>query len=101
MSIGGGCSAEILASRIDDNSRLMSSTRAAAESPGGRSDQSFKVMKACAVFMPWPRKLKPVRNTTLSMPERFFRYSSTFSIAPSVRANDESDGVCTSVVMKP
>ncbi|MGY4342706.1 histidinol dehydrogenase [Bradyrhizobium sp. LM2.9] len=87
MSIGGGCSAAIFASRIDDDrSRLMSVTIAAAESFGPRSDQSFRVMKACAVFMPWPEKLKPVRKVTLSTPGRSARYFSTFSITASVRA---------------
>ncbi len=64
----------------------MSATIAAAESFGPRSDQSFSVMKACAVFMPWPRKLKPVRNVTFSTPARCARYFSTFSTAASVRA---------------
>ena len=86
MSIGGGCSAEIRASRIDDRSRLMSLTMDAAESFGPRADQSFSVMKACAVLMPWPRKLKPVRNVTFSTPARLARYCSTFSTAASVRA---------------
>ena len=48
----------------------MSATIAAAESFGPRSDQSFSVMKACAVFMPWPEKLKPVRKVTWSTPGR-------------------------------
>lgn len=86
MSIGGGCSAEIFASRIEDRSRLMSETIAAARSFGPRSDQSFSVMKACAVFMPWPEKLKPVRKVTSFTPGRCARYFSTFSITASVRA---------------
>src|SRR5262245_36320593 len=65
--MGGGCSAEILASLTLAKLLLMSATTASAESPGPRSDQSFSVMKACAVFCPWPRKLKPVRNVTVSM----------------------------------
>src|SRR4029077_8159546 len=86
LSIGGGCSAEIFASRIDDDrSRLMSWTIAAADSLGPRSDQSFSVIKACAVFIPWPEKLKPVRKVTLSTPGRCARYFSTFSITASVR----------------
>ena len=41
------------------------------------------------------------RNVTSSMPDRLARYFSTASTAASVRPWDESDGVCTSVVMKP
>jgi hypothetical protein len=73
LSIGGGSSALTLPSRKDLNSRLTSATIRSAESFGPRSDQSFSVMKACAVFWPWPRKLNPVRNVTASTPDRFVR----------------------------
>ena len=101
MSIGGGCSAEILASRIGASDLLTSSTMAAAESFGPRSDQSLRLTNACAVFWPWPRKLKQVRNVPLSTPERFLSYASTLCTALAVRLNEESDGVCTSTVRKP
>jgi hypothetical protein len=88
---------------VADVARLlfMSATIASADSPGPRSDQSFSVMKACAVFWPWPRKLKPVRKVTVSTPLRCARNSSTRFTTSKVRLNDASGGVCTSVVMKP
>ena len=103
MSIGGGCSAEIFASRIDDDrSRLMSATIAAAKSVGPRSDQSFSVMKACAVFMPWPEKLKPVRKVTFSTPGRLSKiFLDLLDRRPRCGPRTTSDGVCTSVVTKP
>ncbi len=72
--MGGGSSAEILASRIVRPSfSLTSATIFCAESFDPRSDQCLRVMNACAVFMPCPRKLKPVRKVILSMPSRFKR----------------------------
>ena len=66
-----------------------------------RSDQSFSVAKASAMFGPVPEKLKPTMLTMAASSGCFIMYVSTSFITSTVRSWVAPGGSCTFTITKP
>ena len=64
--IGGGASANAIASRKPYSMPVTTPESASALASGPRSDQSFSVMNASAELGPWPENEKPATVTMFS-----------------------------------